>query len=69
MTFEELDEQYAKLKKQYERRNQQFENGEIPAEVWNDELDAYILAFECINMLMDAAVNQLKVIKNETQRN
>lgn len=66
MTFEELDEQYAKLKKQYERRNQQFKNGKIPPEVWNDEIDAYILAFECINMLMNAAVNQLKAIKNET---
>ena len=67
MTFDELQEQYHKLKQQYTIRNAQYENGEISPEVWCNELDSYLLAFQCINKLMDVAVEQLKAIKSETK--
>lgn len=69
MTLDELEEQYTKLKERYEQRNQQYENGEIHPHVWSNELDSYLIAFHLINKLMEEAVEQLKAIKNETQRN
>ena len=67
MTFEELEEQYAKLKERYEQRNQQYENGEISPHVWSNELDSYLIAFQLINRLMEEAAEQIKAIKNETK--
>lgn len=67
MTFEELEEQYAKLKERYEQRNQQYENGEISPQVWSNELDSYLIAFQLINRLMEEAAEQIKAIKNETK--
>ena len=67
MTFDELQEMYHKLKEQYTIRDQQYENGEISPEVWCKELDHYLLAFKCINMLMEVAAEQLKAIKNGTK--
>jgi len=67
MTLDELEEQYAKLKERYTIRNQQYENGEISPEVWSNELDSYLIAFQLINRLMEEAVEQLKAIKNGTK--
>ena len=63
MKLDELQEQYHKLKEQYEQRNQQYKNGEIHPEVWSNELDYYLLAFQCINNLMNIALEQLRRIK------